>query len=191
MKNAKLIVAYPQPKDMKAFEAVYQGEHVPMAIANLAGKTRIVATKILQSPQGEPPCYCIAEIHIPSMDAPKQCAASAGGKETLIYGVLSYSVSRRTREIGLRMAIGAQRAAVMQLVVREGMLVALAGIGAGVAGALAVSRALATLLFGVQSREPRNFRRRHRRSGNGGAGSLLSTRAQGRPRRPMVALRDE
>ena len=87
MKSAKLIVAYPQPTDVEAFEAVYQKEHVPMAIANLAGKTKIVATKVLLSPQGNPPFYCIAEVHFPSMDLLKQCANSAGGKETLAHAV--------------------------------------------------------------------------------------------------------
>ena len=46
MKTVKLIVAYPQPKDAVAFEKIYQEEHVPMAIANLHGKTKIVATRI-------------------------------------------------------------------------------------------------------------------------------------------------
>jgi hypothetical protein len=50
MKSIKLIVAYPQPKDASAFDKIYQEEHVPMAIAKLAGKTKMVATKIL-SPQ--------------------------------------------------------------------------------------------------------------------------------------------
>lgn len=54
MKTVKLIVAYPQPKDAAAFEKTYQQEHVPMAIAKLHGKTKMVATKILQSPQGAP-----------------------------------------------------------------------------------------------------------------------------------------
>ena len=87
MKSAKLIVAYPEPKDVQSFEAVYQKEHVPMAIANLVGKTKIVATKVLQSPQGEAQFYCIAEVHFPSMDALKQCADSDGGKETLAHAV--------------------------------------------------------------------------------------------------------
>src|SRR5271166_4420716 len=52
MMSAKLIVAYPQPKDVDDFEEVYQKGHVPMAIANLAGKTKIVATKVVPSPQG-------------------------------------------------------------------------------------------------------------------------------------------
>jgi uncharacterized protein (TIGR02118 family) len=83
MTSVKLIVAYPQPKDVKAFDAVYQNEHVPLAVANLAGKTKIVSTKILQSPQGASPFYRIAEVHFPSMEALQQCAESIGGKETL------------------------------------------------------------------------------------------------------------
>jgi uncharacterized protein (TIGR02118 family) len=87
MTSTKLIVAYPQPKDVDAFEAVYQREHVPMAIANLAGKTKIVATKVLQSPLGNPQFYRIAEVHFPSMEALDRCAASAGAKETLAHAV--------------------------------------------------------------------------------------------------------
>jgi uncharacterized protein (TIGR02118 family) len=83
MKSVKMIVAYPQPKDAAAFEKIYQHEHVPMAIANLHGKTKMVATKVLQSPQGEPQFYCVAEMHFPSMEALQRCAESAGGKETL------------------------------------------------------------------------------------------------------------
>jgi len=87
MTSVKLIVAYPQPTDVQAFEAVYQKEHVPMAIANLAGKTKMVTTKVLQSPQDEPQFYCIAEVHFPSMEALQRCAESAGGKETLTHAV--------------------------------------------------------------------------------------------------------
>ena len=74
-----------------------------------------------------------------------------------IYGVLSYSVTQRTREIGLRMALGAQPSNVLRLVVREGMLVAAVGVGAGIAGALAVSRLLSTMLFGVAPRDPKTL----------------------------------
>ena len=85
MKSVKLIVAYPQPQDASAFEKIYQQQHVPMAIANLHGKTKMVATKILQSPQGEPQFYRVAEVHFPSMEALQHCAESAGGKETLAH----------------------------------------------------------------------------------------------------------
>jgi putative ABC transport system permease protein len=74
-----------------------------------------------------------------------------------LYGVLSYSVSRRRREMGIRLALGAQTGAVRALVVREGGLLAIAGVAAGLAGALAATRALGTLLFGVTARDPLTF----------------------------------
>lgn len=83
MAGAKLIVIYPRPTDIDAFEKVYQNEHVPMAVQKLGGKTKIVATKVVASPQGTPPFYRIAEVHFPSMAALETCAASAGAKETL------------------------------------------------------------------------------------------------------------
>ena len=67
-----------------------------------------------------------------------------------IYGVTSYYVTQRTHEIGLRMALGAQIADVLKLVVARAMLLATIGIGLGVAGAVAVTRYMATLLFGVK-----------------------------------------
>src|ERR1700747_287616 len=87
MKSVKLIVAYPQPKDASAFEKGYAEEHVPMAIANLHGKAKIVATKVLPSPQRESAIYRGAEVHFPSMEALQKCAESAGGKETLANAV--------------------------------------------------------------------------------------------------------
>jgi uncharacterized protein (TIGR02118 family) len=83
MATSKLIVAYPPPKDIDAFEAIYNQEHVPMAFTRLEGKTKIVATKVLQSPQGTPRFYRIAEVHFPSMEALQRCAASAGAQATL------------------------------------------------------------------------------------------------------------
>jgi putative ABC transport system permease protein len=74
-----------------------------------------------------------------------------------IYGVLAYSVTQRTREIGLRMALGAPRGRVLGLIVREGMTVGLIGIGAGLGGAFALSRALDSLVFGVPVRDPLTF----------------------------------
>lgn len=87
MANVKLVVIYPQPKDIDAFEKVYQNEHVPLAVAKLGGKTKIVATKILGSPQGTPLFYRIAEVYFPSMQALEECAASDGGKEALTHAV--------------------------------------------------------------------------------------------------------
>ena len=87
MGNVKLIVVYPRPTDVDAFEKVYQNEHVPLAVAKLGGKTKIVATKILGSPQGIPPFHRIAEVYFPSMQALEACAASDGGKEALAHAV--------------------------------------------------------------------------------------------------------
>jgi uncharacterized protein (TIGR02118 family) len=87
MTDVKLVVIYPRPKDVDIFGKIYQDEHVPLAVAKLRGKTKIVATKILGSPQGASPLYRIAEVYFPSMQALDSCAASEGGKEALAHAV--------------------------------------------------------------------------------------------------------
>jgi putative ABC transport system permease protein len=74
-----------------------------------------------------------------------------------IYGVIAYSVSRRTHEIGVRMALGAQSTHVMRLVVRQGMGLALGGLGIGLAGALVSTRLMAGLIYGVSPTDPLTF----------------------------------
>src|SRR5439155_3172542 len=74
-----------------------------------------------------------------------------------IYGVLAYSVSQRTGEIGLRMALGATPSAVLGLIVSEGMKIALLGIGIGLIGGLALGRTVSSLVFGVPVRDPATF----------------------------------
>src|SRR5260370_33283696 len=85
MADVKLVVIYQPSQDVDVVEKVYQQAHVPLAIAKLVGKTKIVATKVLGSPQGIPPFYRIAEVHFPSMQALEACAASEGGKEVLAH----------------------------------------------------------------------------------------------------------
>jgi len=71
-----------------------------------------------------------------------------------IYGVMSYSVSQYTHEIGIRMALGARAADVLQLIVRQGMALVLIGLAVGAAGALALTRVMASLLFDVKPWDP-------------------------------------
>lgn len=71
-----------------------------------------------------------------------------------IYGVMAYAVGRRTQEIGIRMALGAQRGDVLGMVVKQGMVVAGIGVTVGLTGAVAVTRVLQQFLFGVEARDP-------------------------------------
>jgi predicted permease len=74
-----------------------------------------------------------------------------------IYGVVAYAVARRTREIGVRMALGARATDVLRMVLREGGVLAGAGVALGIIGALAASRVLAGFLFGVTPNDPAVF----------------------------------
>src|SRR5262249_23960393 len=71
-----------------------------------------------------------------------------------IYGVISYAVTQRTREIGIRIALGAQQRDVLSLVVREGMTLASIGVGIGLLAAFALTRWMETMLFGVRPSDP-------------------------------------
>jgi putative ABC transport system permease protein len=74
-----------------------------------------------------------------------------------IFGVMNYSVTLRTREIGLRMALGARQSQVLMLIMKQGLLLTLIGIGVGLAGALVLTRVMSGLLFGVDATDPATF----------------------------------
>jgi len=76
---------------------------------------------------------------------------------TGIYGVMAYLVARRRREFGIRMALGAQRKDVVELVVAQGLKLLLMGVAIGIAGALALTRFLSSLLYGVKTTDPLTF----------------------------------
>jgi putative ABC transport system permease protein len=108
-----------------------------------------------------------------------------------IYGVISYSVVQRTHEIGIRAAMGARAGDVVGLILKRGVLMAALGLGIGLLGALALTRLLATLLFGVGARDPLTM------AGVGGILAVVALLASYLPARraakvdPMICLRYE
>jgi uncharacterized protein (TIGR02118 family) len=87
MAATKLIVIYPAPKDVEAFERAYAGEHIPMAAPafKAAGATRAVLTKIVEGSGAKAPFHRIAEIHFPSSQVLAECLASEAGRDVLAH----------------------------------------------------------------------------------------------------------
>jgi ABC-type antimicrobial peptide transport system permease subunit len=110
---------------------------------------------------------------------------------TGLYSIMSYAVSRRTREIGIRMALGARATTVLAMMAGQGMKLALLGIGIGLAVSLAATRVLSSLLYGVSANDPVTF------LAAAGLLTLIALLATYLPARkamkvdPMVALRSE
>ncbi|MGH9845752.1 MAG: FtsX-like permease family protein, partial [Blastocatellia bacterium] len=74
-----------------------------------------------------------------------------------VYGVIAYVVNERRREVGIRMALGAQSADVVRLFIRQGMTLVLLGVALGIIGAFALTRVMSKLLFGVGAADPLTF----------------------------------
>jgi putative ABC transport system permease protein len=134
-----------------------------------------------------------------SATQPRLSAALVGAFATVavliaaigIYGVLAYSVNQRTREIGLRIALGARADGVVRLIVKEGMAVSIAGIAAGVVTAMILGRAVSSLVYGIRPDDPLTF------ATVAGVLALVALAACSLPARraarvdPMIALREE
>jgi len=86
MAETKIVVIYPRPTDVDAFEKVYVEEHVPLAVEKIKGMTKFAATKVVGTPDGSTaPFYRIAELYFPSMQALQESTASAGSQEAVAH----------------------------------------------------------------------------------------------------------
>jgi len=147
----------------------------PNGFANLVIRTAVDPLSIARTVQSEihafDPQQAVADIRpldvlvAESIQRPRFQSTLVGGFALLalllasigVFGVMAYSVAQRTHEIGIRMALGAERNQVVRLVVRQGLTIALLGVAGGLAGAWLLTRYLQTLLFGVSPTDPATF----------------------------------
>ncbi|HEV8145684.1 MAG TPA: FtsX-like permease family protein, partial [Bryobacteraceae bacterium] len=108
-----------------------------------------------------------------------------------IYGVMSYLVSTGTRDIGIRMALGAERGAILGMIFRQGLVLTVAGIVSGLAGAFALTRLMASLLFGVSTSDAVTFSSVAVLLGAVALAASYVPAQRATRVDPMVALRDE
>jgi uncharacterized protein (TIGR02118 family) len=85
VQSVKVVVIYPRPQDVEAFEKAYTEDHIPMLEQKLKGMTRLVLTKVTGSPQGKVIAYRLAEVHFSTIDDLNRCIDSEGGKEVMAH----------------------------------------------------------------------------------------------------------
>ncbi|MGH9311201.1 MAG: FtsX-like permease family protein, partial [Vicinamibacterales bacterium] len=163
LSEGALPVAYlPLAQNHETGMTLYVRTSVPPASIIAAVRREIQA---LEANLPVPNIETVAESLGTSLYAPRMGAwllGVFGGLAVLlaavgIYGVLSFSTARRTREMGIRLALGAEMRDVFLLVLRDGMLLVLVGITIGIAGALAAGRSVTSFLYGVTPTDPRTF----------------------------------
>lgn len=87
MTEHKFVVIYPMPSDVESFEKIYSNEHVPMAVKNFKGKTKIIASKVNSSfDKSETRYYRYVEVHFPSREALESCMSSKEAQDTFAHG---------------------------------------------------------------------------------------------------------
>jgi predicted permease len=156
-----------QPYDQKRFDFLRWMTLVMRADSDPAGMIAAVRGEV-QAVDKDQPVYDIAtlkQLLSTSVAKPRFYTALMGAFALLAlilasvgtYGVLSFSVNQRRRDIGIRLALGAGRADIFKLVVVRGLLLALVGVGLGLGGALALTRLMSSLLFGVSATDPVTF----------------------------------
>jgi predicted permease len=123
----------------------------PLAAAFLSrGKEYVVATHSYEEKSDEAVVYEQMTAHLSSFFAAVALLVAAAG----LFGLMSYAVTLRTREIGIRVALGSQRAAILRIVVREALILTLFGIAVGIPAALIAGRLIARMLFGISAADP-------------------------------------
>jgi putative ABC transport system permease protein len=169
VKRSKLDAA-AEPELYVPYVHVWIGSGIALVVRTVSDPSTIVPTvrKLMAELDRDQPMYDVQTLEDALADsvAPRRFTAlvlNAFAVTALvlavigIYGVMAYSVAQRSREIGLRMALGAQRRGVVGMVIRQGMHVALTGIVIGVAAAIGLSRLMTTLLYDVEAVDPQTF----------------------------------
>ncbi len=159
------------PKPRVYFPMVQRPAQAAFLVVRTAGAPMAVAgslTDIVRSVDPEEPVSSyetMQQILSQSVASPKFRSVLLGAFAVLalllamagVYGIMSYSVSQRQHEIGIRMALGAKKSDVLKMVVGQGLKLALIGVAIGIAGALALTRFLSSLLYGVKPTDPLTF----------------------------------